>query len=362
MICAASAACSGTEAADVTPAVASGSAVPAPVTRVEEALAKIVATCAEVRGTVEIRRKGQPQWDKAAVGVTLRERDWVRTGQSGFARVRFSSGGFFEMRDGTTVLVDTALAVESGYLVAVAEPGAPPLLVRSKDGSEASLVATGKATQIRLTPNTTGLEIAVTTGGATVTTREGEKAIAAGEARDLAAQRTGDAVKLIAFPRSVSPGIDARFRFTPDGKIALTWKPVPRATRYHVQVARDTEFAALALDADTSATSATFVPDGIGTYAWRVAAIDGAGRQGEFGFVRRLYLEEDEPRDLLVGPPDGIKFGFADRFPKIAFSWQSAGNAKSYRLVIHGGNADKPVASIVTSAQRVEVSTLREGV
>lgn len=351
------AACKGASSAP------SDAAAVAPL-HVEEALAKIVATCAEVRGKVETRRQGQPQWDPTNVGATFRQRDWVRTGPGGFARIRFSAGGFLEMREGTTILVDTALSVESGSLVAVAEPGAP-ILVKGKDGSEAKLVATAgeTVTQIRLTPGSAGLEIAVTQGAVNVITRDGEQPIATGEARDLIGHRTGDVVKLIAFPKSLSPGVDARFLFVPDMKVALTWRAVPQAARYHVQVARDTEFETLAVDTDASGTTTTFVPDAVGVYAWRVAAVDAAGRVGEFGFMRRIYCEEEEPRDLLVAPPDGIKFGFADKVPRISFSWQSAGNTKSYKLVISSASdSSKPAATIVTAAQRVEVATLREGV
>ncbi len=336
--------------------------MPAPPSHVDEALAKIVATCSEARGTVEIRRKGQPQWERMAVGATLRERDFVRAAAGGFARIRFSGGGFVELHEGTTILVDKALSIETGSLIAVAEAG-KPILVRAKDGSLAQIVATGGAT-FRLTPSTAdGLEIAVTQGDVKVVTGDTEQPIAKGEARDLAAQRTGDLVKLITYPVSLAPGVDARFRFVPAMTVALTWRPVPEAARYHVQVAHDTEFEDLVFDADAAKPGAAYTPSAVGAYTWRVAAIDAAGRMGEFGFVRRLFLEEDEPRDLLVAPADGIKFGFAESYPRIMFSWQSAGASKTYKLVVRSAaDPTTPVATTVTPNQRVEVSTLREGV
>jgi hypothetical protein len=291
------------------------------IAHVEEALAKIVATCAEARGPVETRRKGLPQWDPATVGATFRERDWVRTGTAAFARIRFSAGGFLELREATTILVDTALSIESGSLVAITEPGGGPIVVKAKDGSKARIVAgAGEPTaQIRLTAAGDNLEIAVTKGTINVVTTDGEQPIAAGEARDLGGQKISAPVKLIAFPRSLSPGVDARFKYVADMKVALTWRAVPQAARYRVQVARDTEFETLVLDTAATATSSAFVPDALGTYVWRVAAVDAEGRLGEFGFVRRIYCEEDEPRDLLIAPPDGIKFGFADTVPRIGF-------------------------------------------
>ncbi len=344
-----------------TPASEDAAVATTRIEHVEQALARIVATCAEARGTVETRRKGQPQWDPAKVGATFRERDWVRTGPGGFARIRFSGGGFLELREGTTILVDTALSIESGSLVAITEPGANPIVVRSKDGSEARIVAAAgdAGAHLRLTASGPGLEIAVTKGSVNVVTGDGEQSIAAGEARDLAGRKISAPIKLIGFPRSLAPGVDARFLFAVDLKVAIAWKAVPQAARYRVQVSRDTQFESLVLDADAATTGVAFAPDAIGVYAWRVAAIDGSGRLGEFGFARRIYLEEEEPRDLLVSPPHGIKFGFAEKYPRIGFSWQSAGNTKNYKLVIRDG--ETTVATLATTNQRIEVSTLREG-
>jgi hypothetical protein len=336
---------------------------PTPAVKVEEALSNIVATCAEVNGPVEVRRKGQPQWEPATVGTPLRERDWVRTAAGGFARVRFSDRGFLDLPEHTTILVDSAISVESGSLVAVAE-GGEPIRVKAADGSEARIVAAGGdvPAQIRLTAQTGGLEIAVTKGNVNVITEAGEQAVAAGEASDLSNHRAGAVVKLLGFPRSVSPGIDARFRYVADKKIAMTWKPVRGAAKYRLQVSRDADFRALVLDTTAAATSGAFVPDGVSEYVWRVAGIDADGRLGEFGFARRMYVEDDEPRELLIAPANGAKIGFADKVPRVTFSWRSAGDTKRYKLVIgHGSDLSSTVASIPTTGQELDVKTLREG-
>ena len=336
------------------------------VAHLEEALASIVATCAEAAGAVEVRRKGQPHWDPVAVGVAFRERDWVRTGAGGFARLRFSAGGFLDLRQHTTILVDRAIGIESGSLVGVAEAGAPPIVIKAADGSEARIVASaeGPPAEFRLTPSSeAGLEIAVTKGNLKVITSEGERAVTAGEASDLRQQRASEVVKLLGFPKSVSPGVDARFLFAADKQIALTWAAISGAASYHVQIARDTEFRDLVRDATTTTTGASFSPDAVGVYVWRAAALDAKGRLGEFGFARRIFFEQESPRDLLLSPHDGIKVGFSDKHPRIVFSWQSAGDTKRYKLVI--GRGDSPtsntVVSLPTPRQQVEVTTLREG-
>jgi hypothetical protein len=331
---------------------------------VEAALAKIVATCAEATGTVETRRQGDPRWSAIGVGGTFRERDWARTGEHAFARLRFVGGGFLDMRENTTILVDTAIHVDTGTLVAVAEPGGGTFVVKAADGSEARIEADiFRSTELRLTPSADhGLEIAVTTGTAKVITQDGERTIGAGEASALANQRTGDVVKLLPFPRSTLPGIDARFEFVAGKQVDLKWQAVAKASRYRVQVARDTEFHELVVDRDSAATKTAFAPDEVGLYVWRTAAIDSASRVGEYGFARRMYFEDEPPKELLVAPADGAKIGFSEVAPRVTFSWQSASETPKYRLVI-GTGADpttKSVASIVTADQQV-VKSLAEG-
>jgi hypothetical protein len=358
-------ACGAQESPESAPtsAPATGSAT-GTAQRIEEALAKIVATCAEAIGSVETRRQGEPRWSAIGVGGTFRERDWARTGEHAFARLRFVGGGFLDMREKTTILVDTAIHVDTGMLVAVAEPGGRAFAVKAADGSEARIEAsTGQQTELRLTPSADhGLEIAVTSGTAKLITQDGERTVAAGEASALANQRAGDVVKLLAFPRSSLPGIDARFKFVAGKPVDLKWQGVAKAARYHVQVARDTEFHEVVVDRDSTATKTTFAPDEVGLYVWRTAAIDSANRLGEYGFARRMYFEDETPKELLVAPTDGAKIGFSEVAPRITFSWQSASETPKYRLVI-GTGADpksKSVVNVVTGDQQVTRS-LGEG-
>jgi hypothetical protein len=335
------------------------------VDQVQESLAAIVATCADAQSPVDVRRKGQPQWDPIAIGSVFRERDWVRTGKGGFARIRFGERGYYDLRELTTVLVDDSLSLEAGTLVGVAVAGATPLAIRAGDGSEATIaaVAGGEAAEFRLTRSANrGLEIAVTRGKATVATRDGQREVAAGQATDVLGERSGALRSLLAFPKSVAPGVDARFAFVANQEITLAWKPVPGAAHYQVQVARDTEFRSLVVDREVDGTSTSFTPAMTGMYAWRVAARDATGTLGEQGFARRMFIEDTTPRDFLVAPLDGARLGFADAPPRILFTWQSAGNTSEYRLVITRADAkNEVVKSVTTSLQQVDVHDLREG-
>lgn len=338
----------------------------ADVNRVEQALGEIVATCAEVNGTVEVRRKGKATWEKVAVGSTLRERDWIRTADGSFARVRFGDRGYLDLRAQTTILVDTAISVESGTIDGLAQPGAQPIVMRAKDGSEARIVAAaaGQPAMFRVTPiKGDALEIAATKGDISVKTKGGERTVPAGKATNVANHATTDVVSLLEFPRSIAPGIDARFMFVTGQSIQLSWQAVKLAHGYQVQVARDTEFHQLVVNVDAAATTIPFTPTVPGLYAWRVAARDASERLGEYGFARRMYVELETPRDLLLSPAEGAKVGFSDSYPKIEFSWQPLGDVPQYKLVINNSAMPngEPVVTLTTTAQKLEVGSLREG-
>src|SRR6185436_11500317 len=128
---------------------------------------------------------------------------------------------------------------------------------------------------------------------------------------------------------------------------------VPGASRYLVQIAKDTEFHEMRMSIETATTSTTFVPDTFGMYAWRIAARDKkTERLGEYGFARRIFVEENPPKDLLLAPVDGAKVGFSESYPRIVFSWQSPGDVTQYRLVV--GRGSVPTADTVASVPTSE--------
>lgn len=277
---------------------------------VEQALSAIIATCGSAQGELKVKRKGQAYWEPIALGGILRAGDWLRTGGRASARVEFVKGGSLSLEENAVVIIDapaTAAAVaarvsvESGVVRGVL--GAPPqggaiapLGIFAADGSEATLVAAagGEPVKYRLTRSGRAItEIAVAQGEATLTVGASERVLAAGRAAELAGGVASEVVKLIAFPRSLAPRIDARVHCRPDLHVKLSWRPVAQATGYRVQIARDLSFREVAQAVDTDKTEHLFVPPGDGTYAWRVAAKDAASRFGEYGFARRIFCVKE---------------------------------------------------------------------
>ena len=332
-------------------------------TRGELPALAIVATCADASGAVDARRKGEPKWEPVRIGATFRERDWVRTGDDGYTRLRFSDRRFLELPERTTILIDNEITIDSGSLVAVAG-GGESMRIKAADGSVAQIISTsGDArSELRFTPSKTkGVEIAVTKGTVRLVTSAGEQALGAGEASDLANDRAGAVAKLPGAPAGLS--LDTRLQLAPGVLVPLRWAPVAGATRYRVQVALDPTFRVREIDRELPGPEMSFTPDRAGTYVWRVASIDGQGRLGAFGDVRQVQVDTEPIPDLLLAPAPGAKIGYADKTPVVSFTWRAAGSGLRYRLVVVLGTdlGAEPVATETTTGQRLEVRTLREG-
>jgi len=346
-------------------------------------LAAIVATFASAVGDVQVRRHGQPGWEGAGVGAVLRAGDEVRTGALSTARLEFLAGGGLELEAEAVVTVgaspparpasgaaategvgETRVEVKEGVVrgllpAAVEGDAGPGILVRSGDGAEVRLAAKvgDRGAIVRLSRRGAGTEIAVLQGSAGVRGDRGDATLASGQVALASAGALSEAGELIDFPQSREPGIDARFLFARGSPIRLTWAGVAGAAGYRVQVAEDLSFQHVEVVRDVEGTETAFAPGGPGLHVWRVASRDLQGRLGEYGFARRFHCEEATPRDLLVGPAEGAALKTADASAQVSFSWESAGEARAYRLVVARGTdlLSERVAGLVVQGQRAGV-------
>jgi hypothetical protein len=87
------------------------------------------------------------------------------------------------------------------------------------------------------------------------------------------------------------------------------------------------------------------------------------GVMSEYGFARRIYFEEEAPRELLLTPDDNEVFGYQTQNPAIVFQWQAAAGSAGYRLAV-SRSADplrKPLMIKNLDGQRIEVTELAAG-
>jgi hypothetical protein len=348
-----------------------------------KALAEIVATCGEANGDVQVRRSGQSTWAPIETGAAFHAGDEVKTGAQAYARIEFMSGGGLELQENASVIIDVAPAQGAGgvaeakvavtggevqgFLPEAAAGGTSAgLVIKAADGAETRLsAAPGDAkASFRVSQGKKGTEVAVTQGKARLGAGADAKELKKGQAVEMAGGQVSAPIELIDFPSSLDPGVDARFHFKPGLAVRIAWRAVPGATGYRIQVGHDLDFQVLDATKAQKETEFTFTPRGPGMNTWRVAAKDESGRYGEFGFARRFYCEKEPPRELLIGPEDGYTIKYADAAPPITFSWESAGAADSYRLVVARGPdlLNQKVVSMVSEGQRIQLEGLDAGV
>lgn len=230
-----------------------------------ELLAATVATCSDATGTIEVRRKGGSYWEPAAVGVMLRDGDWIRAGDGSSARLRLVAGGHLELGARSAILVEagaTATALASaaeGTAVAVPDEPAPEPEPEPDREPEPTTPAVAS------------------TGGDPAPDRP----------RPVRRPKKPAGPRL-PYPQSVSPAADARVKCAPS--VALTWRAVDGAVGYRVSIARDLTFKSIVKFVEVRGkTTYKFTPVAAGAYAWRVAARGRDGRYGEYGFARRVH-------------------------------------------------------------------------
>lgn len=350
-----------------------------------------VALVAETRGTVEVRRSRSLRWERARPGSTLYARDSVRTGQDGFARVTLrGTNSAMELGADSLVIIEpparpapavargsvppqddqrpvpAAVArVDRGTVTGVLPEGAAPLALETPDGTRTLLSAgNGEAVPFRARLRKDGtLELAVFKGPARVQGRGEAVELSPGQAVDVAAGgAVARPVDLPSYPDLVGPLVDAKVRT--GQPVVLSWSKVPEAAAYRVQLSGAVGFVPLVLDRLSDRPQTTLDPlQRPQTLYWRVCSVDGAGREGEFGFARRFHVQQGGAVQALLEPADGARVEYVRRPLPIDFSWRGSGRGSRYRLVV--GRAPelsrRPVVRRVTRDAAVTVPGLGQG-
>jgi hypothetical protein len=344
------------------------------------ALPEILATCADTSGDVQVRRGSQAFFEPAGIGAVLLAGNWLKTGKASSARVEFINGGRLEVEEDAVVIIDVLphledagthdtaplVAVASGQVRGVLSSAGGEtrnLVIRNADGSKARLSSKAgeKSVEYRLTGNAQGTLVSVTGGEATLSAASGEQALSSGQSSQVTAKGPAPVEKLIGFPQSLEPGVDARLECGALKPVKLTWGPVEGARGYRVEIAEDLAFQKRLERHDGNDSAWLFAPKARGVYAWRVAAKDAKGRLGEYGYARRVFCEAEPPQDLLLGPTEAALVGYVKAPPRITFSWRSA-NAANYRLVVATDpGLTRKLVERTGTAQQVDVEGLAAG-
>jgi len=309
--------------------------------RSENAPVQIIKVQGEVRGHL-----GSPHTDRALKpGMTLYDGDDLETGEDANATLQFA--------DGTRLLVQerSRLQLVSARLIGGEVSDAEVLLEEGRSESQANpdkqpgasfrvntpvASAAVRGTDFRVgSENAEVMRVSVTQGGVAVSNRLGNTDL---QARQGTFTRAG---KPPAPPRALLPGPDlstiaAVQRHLP---IVLQWKPVPKASRYRVQVAPSASFETLLQDRMATEPSVKLagVPDG--DYFLRVRPVDRDGIEGLDS--QREFKVDAQPEPPFTQTPAADASVRADA---LRFRWTQPADIGRYRLRVAA--KDKPDAPL----------------
>jgi hypothetical protein len=339
-----------------------------------------VARCEATEGQVRVRRARSLSWERLGKGMELFVGDLVETAPTATARIDYSSGSSIDVAPASVIVLEEAaddgkgevvehIAIRSGVVRGRVQEDSRRVVVHTPDGERVDLEPAQGSGELNYRVSArkeSAIEVAVSKGTGVLTASRGpQRTIKAGRVQDIkAGTLVGEAEELPEFPKLLVPGVDATMQADVELRIDLKWGDAPRASTYHVQVAGDPSFQKLFVDEMAGTTSWSFPPPAHGTYYWRVATRNADGREGEFGFARRLYVTPEQINDLLVSPVSGATLSFGARAPRfVTFSWRAAVPPAPYVLIVSKDEKiDRaPVLSIVTTSQEVMTRQLADG-
>ena len=153
-------------------------------------------------------------------------------------------------------------------------------------------------------------------------------------------------IPLPGIPAPESPANGANNVVLPTAQ--LVWSTAPNALNYNVQLATNSDFTGLVLDASALPGTSTTTPDLAGgtTYFWRVQG-NGEGGTGDWSATYSFTMEQvgsipDTP--VLSAPADGA---VDQATSNLLLSWQNAAGASTYNLQL------STVSNFATIAQEL---------
>jgi len=294
--------------------------------------ASVMAVAGQVRGA-----------DGAAVqrGQQLAEGSALQTGTDGYVTVRLVDGTQLRLRATSSLRIDEARRVrgttatrsgvqlDSGRVEVEAQPatgGRPGFRISTPQG-----VLGVRGTEFRVGVGSELTRSEVLGGVVAVAGRSGggEQRVPAGFGTVVdASGRVASPVPLLAAPDvSGLPALHER------PLVRLSLPPLPGASAYRAQVARDGSFDEVLVDLSAAGPEVRIAGLADGSYRVRVRGVDGNGLEGrDAELALRLKARPEPPL------PSGPQPRAVIRGSRVEFAWAANVEARSYRLQLSAGS------------------------
>ncbi len=319
-------------------------------------VALTTARFASLDGSVQVKRAGTLVWVNADLAMVLSKLDLVRTGAGAAAEIRFFNGDVFHVRP------DSLITIEEGTGNPASRSRQVALMISSGEANfqTAPRNVPGFTTTIRTpTVNTTAGE---ETAGNILVAESGDTGIKVFRGQVGAETKTGERIQLRqneavqvdnagkAGPKIVLPDVPVLLAPPHQAEIAyvdparsttlLAWRPLTAAT-YHVMLDYNPNFARPVVDRREWKTAAMELRGlEVGTYYWKVAAVDKDGVEGSFAEFASFRVTKPTATASAAPPP-----------PLTLETLEARGN------ILQVKGRTEPGASLTVNGQRIDVAS-----
>ncbi|HXB54837.1 MAG TPA: FecR domain-containing protein [Vicinamibacteria bacterium] len=310
-----------------------------------------------IDGSVQVRVAGTLQWVSADRNIVLNKADLVRTGSGASAEIRFFDGTVFHVRaDSLLAIEETSEDPASKRRVVAARISSGEVNFQTVPRNVPGSAAVFSTPTVRTTAGDDSAGnilvqdsgdsgIKIFKGTARAESRTGEKIELAANTgvRVDAAGKLGPKITLPGIPILLAPPHQAEISYPnpPSATTLLAWKAVAGAVSYHVLVDYAPAFSRPVVDRKNWQSGSMELRGlDVGTYYWKVAAVDKEGVEGSFSEFARFAVTR--PRGILTGgPPPAL----------IIDPLEPRGN------ILQVKGKTEPGASLTVNGQRVDVQT-----
>jgi len=271
-------------------------------------------------GTVRVKKGNGNTWVAADYNIPLEKGDVVQTGSEGMAKVVFSDGTSYTVKQDSLIVIEenssndqqqtnVAVAVSTGTVdlsTATYSQGSKSQVI--VDGATASL-APESAAQVHNDPKADQHEILmkkgtgeVTRNGETVQLANWEKVSFQGQSSHL------EKAKEIGPPTPIAPANMAPLFSAGEATkdVEFSWTAMANAVGYRLRISRNPYFSSTLVDKKINTAAVTVTGLGEGAYYWMVQSYDLAGKESVESEKNRFTIiskgKETEAIDLELDP------------------------------------------------------------
>ena len=242
-------------------------------------------------GTVRIKKASSNSWVNADYNVPLEKGDVVQTGSEGMAKIVFTDGTNYTVKQDSLIVIEensaneqqqtsVSVAVSTGTVDLATATFAQGSTSQVTVGGATATFAPESAARVSNDPKSDSHEILMKKGTGEVS-RNGEVVrLADWEKVSFATTSTKmEETKEIGPPSPISPANMMPIFVTPDSKsIGFSWTPMANAVSYRLQISRNPYFSSTIVDRKVATADVSVSGLNEGAYYWMVQSNDAEGR------------------------------------------------------------------------------------